>query len=387
MKRKGLYFLIALALGGVGAVHAQDTTAPAAAPAAAPATSDTATSSYDDRWYIAPTIGGYYNDTDRNTNSRQIYYGLGVGRFISPNASIDLFFDRTSRKIDNAVVNGGSGHSHNRWSNNNVGAVARFYAGDWNAWRPYLLAGVMGSNHHSAYDKGWSPAAELGGGVSKTITDSSDFRVEAGYRYDWDNKTQPAKNGYGDWFLGFSIVSRFGAPAAAPAPVAATPPPADCSTKDSDGDGVNDCDDKCPGTPAGTIVGPDGCPQKVVIDLRGVNFKFDRPKKNETDISKSLAEPSADSIAVLNQAVDTLQRYPQVHVTVAGYTDSVGTDAYNQSLSERRASIVYKYLTSHGIDASRLEGPIGHGKDGAIGDNATDAGRAQNRRTELQVQQ
>lgn len=382
MKRKGLYFLIALALGGVGAVHAQDTTAPADA-----ASTNMATSTYDGRWYIAPTVGGYYNDSDRNTNSRQIYYGLGVGRFIAPNASIDLFFDRTSRKVDNRVVNGGTGHSHNKWSNNNVGAVARFYAGDWNAWRPYVLAGVMGSNHHSMGARGWSPAAELGGGISKTVTDSSDIRIETGYRYDWDNKTQPAKSGYGDWFLGFSIVSRFGAPAAAPAAVAATPPPADCSTKDSDGDGVNDCDDKCPGTPAGTIVGPDGCPQKVVIDLRGVNFKFDRPKKGETDISKSLAEPSADSIAVLNQAVDTLQRYPQVHVTVAGYTDSKGTDVYNQSLSERRASIVYNYLTGHGIDASRLEGPLGHGKNDPIGDNATDSGRAQNRRTELQVKQ
>jgi OOP family OmpA-OmpF porin len=377
MKRKGLYFLIALALGGVGAVHAQDTTAPAA-PAADSATSDMATSSYDGRWYIAPTIGGYYNDTDRNTNSRQIYYGLGVGRFIGENASIDLFADRTSRDTDAHV---------GKWSNNTVGVAARFYAGGWNAWRPYVLAGVMGSHHNSAYDSGWSPAAELGAGLSKTVTDSSDIRIEAGYRYDWDNKTQPREDGYGDWFLGFSIVSRFGAPAAAPAAVAPPPPPADCSTMDDDHDGVNNCDDKCPGTAAGTIVGPDGCPQKVVIDLRGVNFKFDRPKKGETDISKSLALPTADSISVLNQAVDTLQRYPQVHVTVAGYTDSKGTDAYNQSLSERRAKIVYDYLTGHGIDASRLEGPIGHGETNPIGDNATDSGRAQNRRTELQVQQ
>jgi OOP family OmpA-OmpF porin len=375
MKRKGLYFLIALALGGVGAVHAQDS----AAPAADSATTDTATSSYDGRWYIAPTVGGYYNDTDRNTNSRQIYYGLGVGRFIGENVSLDLFADRTSRDVD-----AGNG----KWSNNNYGVAARFYAGGWNAWRPYLLAGVMGSQHHSAGDSGWSPAAELGAGLSKTITDSSDFRVEAGYRYDWDNKTQPREDGYGDWFLGFSIVSRFGAPAAAPAPVVAPPPPpADCSTMDSDKDNVNDCDDKCPDTAAGTIVDATGCPQKVVIDLRGVNFKFDRPKKGETNIAKSLAEPSADSISVLSQAVDTLQRYPQVHVTVAGYTDSKGTDAYNQSLSERRAKIVYDYLTGHGIDASRLEGPIGHGENNPIGDNATDSGRAQNRRTELQVQQ
>lgn len=376
MKRKGLYFLIALALGGVGAVHAQDNTA------AASDTAPMSSSSYDGRWYIAPTVGGYYNDTDRDTNSRQIYYGLGVGRFIAPNASIDVFVDRTKRDRD-AAVGGGS------WANNNFGVAARFYAGDWNAWRPYVLAGVMGSNHHNRDDNGWSPAAELGAGVSKTVTDSSDIRIETGYRYDWDDKTQPSGNGYGDWFLGFSVVSRFGEPAAAPAAAEAPAPApvADCSTQDSDNDGVNDCDDKCPATPTGTIVGPDGCPQQVVIDLRGVNFKFDRPNKGETDIASALAEPSADSIAILDQAVDTLQRYPQVKVNVAGYTDAVGTDAYNQSLSERRAKIVYDYLTSHGIDASRLQGPIGNGESNPIDSNDTNEGRARNRRTELQVQQ
>ncbi|SFS03900.1 OmpA-OmpF porin, OOP family [Dyella sp. OK004] len=366
MNRKGLYFLIALALGGVGAVHAQDT-------------AGATTPSYDGRWYIAPTVGGYYNDTDRNTNSRQVYYGLGVGKFIAPNTSIDLFIDRTKRDIDSKIGGG-------NWASNNIGVAARYYFGAADAWRPYLLAGVMGSYHKNRFNKGWAPAAELGVGVSKSITDSSDIRAEAGYRYDWDDKSQPKKNGYGDWFLGFSVVSRFGAPPAAP--VVAPPPVApDCSKLDSDGDGVNDCDDKCPNTPAGTIVGPDGCPQKVVIDLRGVNFKFDRPKKGEKDIKKALAEPSADSIAILDQAVDTLNRYPQVKVMVAGFTDSVGKDAYNQSLSERRAQIVYDYLTSHGVAASRLEGPIGHGKSDPIDSNDTDAGRARNRRTELQVQQ
>jgi len=385
MKHKGLYFLIALALGGVGAVHAQDTSAPASS-----ASSDSSSvSSYDGRWYIAPTVGGYFNDKDRNTNSRQFYYGLGFGKFISPNMSVDAFIDRTKRERDAGAAAGG-GQSTHSWANNNVGVTGRYYFRDWNALRPYFLGGVMGSQHRSNSSSGWSPAAEVGAGISKTVSDSSDVRLEAGYRYDWDDSTQRSQNGYGDWFLGFSVVSRFGAPAAAPAPApvaAPAPAPADCSTMDSDHDGVNDCEDKCPDTPAGTIVGPDGCPQKVVIDLRGVNFKFDRPRKGETDISKSLAEPTADSLSVLSQAVDTLQRYPQVHVTVAGYTDSKGTEAYNQKLSERRAAIVYNYLTSHGIDASRLEGPIGHGESDPIGDNATDAGRAQNRRTELQVQQ
>ena len=180
-----------------------------------------------------------------------------------------------------------------------------------------------------------------------------------------------------------------GEPPAPPAPPAAPPPPPQptCDQLDSDHDNVNNCDDKCPDTPAGTIVGPDGCPQKVVIDLRGVNFKFDRPKKGETDIAPTLQEPTSESMSVLDQAVDTLQRYPQVHVTVAGYTDSVGTAKYNQGLSERRAQIVYSYLTSHGIDASRLDGPTGHGENDPIATNSTKEGRAQNRRTELQVEE
>jgi OOP family OmpA-OmpF porin len=65
MKRKGLYILIALAVGGAGAVHAQDNTSTA--------TPTTTTPSYDGRWYIAPTVGGYYNDSSRNTNNTQFY--------------------------------------------------------------------------------------------------------------------------------------------------------------------------------------------------------------------------------------------------------------------------------------------------------------------------
>jgi OmpA-OmpF porin, OOP family len=380
MNRKGLYVLIALALGGVGAAHAQDNTAAAAgstSTSGAPAWPN----GFDDRWYVAPTVGGYYNDTDRDTHSRQIFYGLSVGKFISSNVSVELFVDRTKRDGDTDVFGQG-----NKWANNNFGVSARYFFGDPNAWRPYLMGGVMGSYHINPFDKGWAPAAQAGVGVSKSITDSADFRVEAAYRYDWDDKTFPQRNGYGDWYLGFSIVAKIGPvpAAAAPAPPPQPAPP-DCSKQFRNG--VNLCDNKCPDLPEGTIVGPDGCPQKVVIDLKGVNFKFDRPKKGESNIEPTLAVPASDSMAILDQAVDTLKRYPQVHVTVAGYTDSVGTAQYNQGLSERRAKIVYDYLTSHGIDASRLEGPIGHGLNDPIDTNKTAAGRARNRRTELQVQQ
>ena len=184
------------------------------------------------------------------------------------------------------------------------------------------------------------------------------------------------------------MVYSFGSPPPPPPPPPpANPPPApDCHALDDDHDGVNNCDDRCPDTAAGTVVGPDGCPQKVVIDLRGVNFKFDRPKVGEHNIEPTLQLPTADSIAILDQAVDALKRYPEIKVELDGHTDSIGTDAYNQKLSERRAQIVYDYLTAHGIDASRITAVKGFGETMPIDTNATKEGRARNRRTELKVE-
>jgi OOP family OmpA-OmpF porin len=91
-------------------------------------------------------------------------------------------------------------------------------------------------------------------------------------------------------------------------------------------------------------------------------------------------------VAILDEAVAVLAKYPELRVEVAGHTDSKGKDDYNQNLSERRAKTVYDYLTSKGIDASRLVGPNGYGEARPIDTNETDEGRANNRRTELNVQ-
>jgi len=147
--------------------------------------------------------------------------------------------------------------------------------------------------------------------------------------------------------------------------------------EDDDGDGVNNCDDKCPDSQAGQTIGPDGCPVPVSIDLKGVNFDFDR------------SELRPDAVAILNEAVQILQRYPELRVEVAGHTDLCGTDAYNQSLSERRASAVYDYLSSNGIDASRMVGPNGYGESRPLEPTAQtlpECKNERNRRTELNVQ-
>jgi len=109
------------------------------------------------------------------------------------------------------------------------------------------------------------------------------------------------------------------------------------------------------------------------IVLRGVNFDFDR------------AEIRPDAAVILDEAASMLNDNPGRNVSVAGHTDSVGTDAYNQSLSERRAAAVKDYLVSQGVDASRLS-TSGYGESNPIASNDTADGRALNRRVELNLE-
>ena len=108
--------------------------------------------------------------------------------------------------------------------------------------------------------------------------------------------------------------------------------------------------------------------------LRGVNFDFD----------KYNIRPNAAPI--LDEAAKTLQEYGDVNIAVNGYTDSIGSDAYNQALSLRRANAVKEYLVAHGIGAGRMA-VKGFGKTDPVASNATAEGRAQNRRVELIVNQ
>lgn len=86
----------------------------------------------------------------------------------------------------------------------------------------------------------------------------------------------------------------------------------------------------------------------------------------------------------LDKVADVLDRYNQTYVDVYGHTDSTGSDAYNQSLSERRADSVAQYLVSRGVESARLEA-LGYGETQPIASNDTIEGRGQNRRVEIKV--
>lgn len=96
------------------------------------------------------------------------------------------------------------------------------------------------------------------------------------------------------------------------------------------------------------------------------------------------ADLGSTAEANLNKLVDVLKRYPNTNIQVIGHTDSIGTAAYNQTLSERRASSVTNYLQNHGISISRLSAK-GMGQTDPIATNSTDEGRAQNRRVEFVI--
>jgi outer membrane protein OmpA-like peptidoglycan-associated protein len=86
----------------------------------------------------------------------------------------------------------------------------------------------------------------------------------------------------------------------------------------------------------------------------------------------------------LRELADQLQAEARTDVMIVGHTDSLGTDAYNQDLSERRARSAAAYLSSQGVSRSRME-PLGRGEREPIESNASDAGRQQNRRVEIAI--
>ena len=337
---------------------------------------------FDDRWYVSGTVGQSWNDSDRNVEDSLIY-GLGFGKFFSPTFSLDLELSST-----NPEKKGSDLH----W--NNYGAMLtgrRHFRSEDNNWGPYIAFGAGMMRTNESYPAHGGPfkrkdnnlAAQLGVGLQADYSRTA-MRAEVLGRWNGDDTSVAARNesSFMDIIAQVSMLVKLGAAPAAPVEVVEEvippPPPPTCADLDDDGDGVNNCEDRCPNSQPGQTIGPDGCPVAVTIDLRGVNFDFDKA---------TLRPDAADT---LNEAVAVLKQYPEMRVEVAGHTDLCGAESYNQSLSERRAKTVYDYLASNGIDASRLVGPNGYGESRPLEPTEQSfpgCKSEQNRRTDLNVQE
>lgn len=183
---------------------------------------------------------------------------------------------------------------------------------------------------------------------------------------------------------------------------------------DRDKDGIFDADDKCPDDPEDKdgIQDDDGCPE-VDVDNDGVpdtedacpyepGPRSDVAEKNgcpgltkfEEDGSITLLEPiqfeyaratiKPVSYPILDEVVILMKARPEISIGVYGHTDNIGGRDYNVRLSRARAAAVMEYLVKQGIEQGRLQSE-GFGPDKPVADNATEEGRAKNRRVEFKV--
>src|SRR4029079_4477247 len=119
MKSKKLYAVMALALGAASSAHAGD---------------------WDGRWYFAPWMGANHNDSSRDTDDFSLLVGAGIGKYVAPNTTVDVFVDRVSRHRDPPFTS--------NWSNTAIGVSVRYYFGDEDAWQPYIMVRVHTHTTH-----------------------------------------------------------------------------------------------------------------------------------------------------------------------------------------------------------------------------------------------
>jgi len=150
---------------------------------------------------------------------------------------------------------------------------------------------------------------------------------------------------------------------------------------DSDGDGVLDSNDRCPGTPAGTLVDTKGCPKPKATKSAKVTAAGTWVYE-DIRFASAKAELTASSMPVLQEIAAALKANPRLKAEIQGHTDNRGSLALNERLSQQRADAVRNYLIEQGIAPERLTAR-GYGPHQPIVSNDSAEGRAQNRRVEL----
>lgn len=120
----------------------------------------------------------------------------------------------------------------------------------------------------------------------------------------------------------------------------------------------------------------------VEVVRQGDELQLNMPAGITFAFNSSAVQPQFEG--TLNQVAQTLAQYNQTYIDVYGHTDSVGSDAYNQTLSEQRANSVASYLSTRGVNLARIA-TRGFGESQPVASNDDEVGRAQNRRVNIRV--
>lgn len=304
---------------------------------------------YRGAWYAVPGVS--YMDTDSDLGAKN---GGGafikLGKELSPSWDIQggIGYNRAS---ENTGIAGASG----RYKQTTLGLDA-LYMFSRDKFRPFLVAGLGAAHNNVDYsiagiqDKSkTSWLANVGLGAQYLFNDS--FGLQADLRHQWSRSsakavgTTPAFDAdgtIGNTLLSFGGIFRFGAPA--PMPVVASPEPAPVTPAPV---AVAEVEPEVMPAPAPAVCVPKF--ETVTISAEKL-FGFDKAKLQE------------GSKPALDEVVAKLKEHPEFElVLVTGHTDRIGSAAYNQKLSERRAEQVKNYIVSQGIDGSRLKA-VGKGE-------------------------
>ncbi|MDP3816956.1 OmpA family protein [Pseudomonas sp.] len=276
-------------------------------------------------------------DSARDFKNNGNLFGGSVGYYLTDDVELRLGYDEVhnARGEDGRNIKG---------SNTALDALYHFNnAGD--ALRPYVSAGFSDQSigQSGRGERNGSTFANVGGGAKYFFTDNFYARagVEAQYNID---------QGDTEWAPSVGIGMNFGGGSKPVAEVVEAAP-----------------------APVAEPVAAEEPVELVRVEL-DVKFDFDKSSVKE------------ESYGDIKNLADFMKQYPQTTTVVEGHTDSKGTDAYNQNLSERRANAVRDVLVNqYGVEAGRVNA-AGYGEARPVADNATDTGRAVNRRVEAEVE-
>jgi len=287
----------------------------------------------------------YFTDSMRNMTDGNLYGG-SVGYFLTDDVSLGLSYGEYHH-IDskNKVENGNTSRKKVNGSLANLDATYHF--GDaGSALRPYLSAGFGHqsiSNLPARTGRDRTTFANIGAGAKYYFAEN--FFVRAGV-----DGMHGLDHNQSEWMAGMGIGLNFGG-ASKPAPVQ---------------------------EPVAVVSAPvqeeaPAAAETVRVELE-VLFDFDK------------ATVKDGSYSDIENLAEFMQQYPELTTTVEGHTDSVGPDAYNQKLSERRANAVRQVMVEkYGVASDRVTA-IGYGEARPVGDNSTDEGRGLNRRVDAVVE-
>ncbi len=321
----------------------------------------------DTRWYVAPYGSFVLTDSNRGTNDGW-GGGLAVGKMLNEHFNVELkgFYQDYGRIYtpNSGNVNMGGGTADLQY----------YFFRD--KFSPYAVIGAGAGNTSSPNGDHIGFIGEAGLGFTYEICDGFFLRNDVRYRYNNNFSNADGHTDgedFHDMTVNVGFVIPLGDKAEKPAPRVELPvvrptPVADCSTKDDDRDGVNNCLDQCPGTISGAKVDAHGCP--ISLEIKGVEFKYNS------------AELTPNAKVILDGVAGSLIAYPLKNdLDVQGHTSSEGTDSYNQRLSQKRSQSVANYLKHKGV-SNKLTAH-GYGESRPIADNNTEEGRSHNRRVEL----